>query len=310
VLFRIVLGGASTGGEHVLARLPSLSLPSFMAGVSLGGPVSTESVVAAVYDGLRLATLLCCIGGANALANPKRALRSLPAALYEIGVAVTVAIVIAPQLVESVQRVRRARRLRGATEKGRRALRGIAMPVLHDALDHSFALAAAMDARGYGRNASTSVRARRVTSALLVVALLGLCISAYALLDPSLPRLLGAPLAGVALAAAAVGVAVGGKRVRRTRYRPDPWRAPEWFAVGGGLAAAATMIVASHVSFGGVNPSVAPLTWPTLPLLPVVGLAIAALPAFVTPRPVAAEIPPAPVVDLTVAATPGAQVHA
>ena len=42
-----------------------------------------------LLDGLRLASLLCCIGAANALANPKRALRVLPGALYELGVAVT-----------------------------------------------------------------------------------------------------------------------------------------------------------------------------------------------------------------------------
>src|SRR5207342_1544461 len=107
--------------------LPQLPLPGWMAGITVGGPVSLEGVLAAVYDGMRLATLLCCIGAANALANPKRALRMLPGALYELGVAVTVAITLAPQLVESVQRVRRARKLRGDTGAGRHAVRAIAM---------------------------------------------------------------------------------------------------------------------------------------------------------------------------------------
>ncbi len=62
--------------------------------------------------------MLCCIGAANALANPKRALRVLPGALYELGMAVTVAVSLAPQLVESVQRVRRARQLRGGRGAG------------------------------------------------------------------------------------------------------------------------------------------------------------------------------------------------
>ena len=78
VAFRIVLGGDLGPGEHVLFTLPQIPLPGFMSGVQLGGPVSAESVLAAVYDGLRLATLLCCIGAANTLANPKRALRVLP----------------------------------------------------------------------------------------------------------------------------------------------------------------------------------------------------------------------------------------
>jgi energy-coupling factor transport system permease protein len=310
VAFRIVLGGATTDGEHVVVHLPSVALPGFMAGVSIGGAVSAESIVAALYDGFRLATLLCCIGAANTLANPKRALRSLPTALYELGVAITVAVVIAPQLVESVQRVRRARRLRGATESGRRAVRGIAMPVLHDALDRSFALASAMDARGYGRHAGSSKRARLITSTLLIGALLGLCVGAYALLDPSLPRITGVPLVAGSLLAAAAGFFVGGARVRRTRYRPDPWRAPEWLVTICGITAASTMIVAAHMSFSALNPSVAPLTWPTLPLLPVVGLAIATLPAVLTPPPVARPVPVPKVIDLTTPAPTPVEVRA
>ena len=87
------------------SRLPHIPLPSWAAGVQIGGPVTLEGTVAALYDGLRLGTLLCCLGAANALANPKRALRVLPGALYELGVAVVVALSVAPQLVESVQRV-------------------------------------------------------------------------------------------------------------------------------------------------------------------------------------------------------------
>ena len=196
--------------------------------MQLGGPVTAESVLSAVYDGFRLATLLCCIGAANTLANPKRALRVLPAALYELGVTITVAVTVAPQLVESVQRVRRARKLRGDTTRGRRAVRGIAMPVLHDALDRSFQLAAAMDSRGYGRTGAVPARVRRLTAALLLAGLLGLCLGTYGLLDTSTPRLLGAPMLAFGLALCAAGLFVGGRRVHRTRYRPDPWAFAEW----------------------------------------------------------------------------------
>src|SRR4029077_20664495 len=98
----------------------------------------------------------------------------LPAALYELGVAITVAVTVAPQLVESAQRVRRARKLRGDTSRGRRAIRGIAMPVLHDTLERSFQLAAAMDSRGYGRTGSVPARVRHLTAALLLAGLVGL----------------------------------------------------------------------------------------------------------------------------------------
>jgi energy-coupling factor transport system permease protein len=281
VVFRIVFGGTTAGGEHVLVRLPDASIGD----VVLGGRVTVESVIAALYDGMRLATLLCCIGAANTLANPKRALRSLPGALYEIGVAITVAITIAPQLVESAQRVHRARRLRGATSRGRRAVRNVAMPVFHSALDRSFQLAAAMDARGYGRSTAVASEARRATNTCMVVGLVGICVGAYGLLDTTTPRVLGAPMLVTGAAAAVAGLALGGRRVTRTRYRPDPWRAPEWLTLACGLVAAAAMIMTAHIDLASLHPSVYPLEWPTLPALPVVGLGVALLPAFFTPPP-------------------------
>ena len=103
VVFRMLLDAQY--GAHILFTLPEVPLPDAVAGIRLGGAVSAEGVLAAVYDGLRLATLLLCVGAANTLANPKRLLQSMPAALHEIGVAVTVALSVAPQLIESGQRV-------------------------------------------------------------------------------------------------------------------------------------------------------------------------------------------------------------
>jgi energy-coupling factor transport system permease protein len=285
VLFRIVFGGGDSTGEHVLFTLPEIPLPGFMSGVRLGGPVSAENVLAAFYDGFRLATLLCCIGAANTLANPKRALRVLPAALYELGVAITVAVTVAPQLVESAQRVRRARKLRGDTSRGRRAIRGIAMPVLHDTLERSFQLAAAMDSRGYGRVGSVAPGVRRVTTTLLLAGLLGLCTGLYGLLDTTTPRLLGAPMLGAGIGLAAAGILLGGRRVQRSQYRPDPWAFPEWATALSGVAAAVGMIVAGSHDAGGLNPSIYPPAWPTLPVLPAAAILLAVLPAVLTPPP-------------------------
>jgi energy-coupling factor transport system permease protein len=305
VVFKIVLGATPVAGQHELVAFPELPLPGFMSGVTVGGPLTLESILYAVYDGMRLATLLCCVGAANTLANPKRALRSLPAALYELGVAITVAMTIAPQLVESAQRVRRARRLRGATTRGRRAVRGLAMPVLHDALTRSFALAAAMDSRGYGRTAGIPPRVRRATSTLMLAGLFGLCVGAYCLLDTTTPRWLGAPLFGAAALCAVAALALGGRRVQRTQYRPDPWLAAEWCTVACGAAAAVAMIVTAHTNPAVLDPSIAPLEWPTLAFLPVFGIALAALPAVLTPPPPAAAVDewePAPLVREGVAA--------
>jgi energy-coupling factor transport system permease protein len=285
VVFRIVFSSGVTPGETILFRLPHIPTPSWYAGVQIGGAVSLQGVLSATLDGARLACLLCCIGAANTLANPKRALRVLPGALYELGVAVTVALSVAPQLVESVQRVRRARQLRGAGGRGVRALRAIAIPVLHDALERSLRLAAGMDSRGYGRVGRATLVSRRVTAGLMLGGLAGLCLGAYGLLDPASAPGLGAGgfAAGGGLCVA--GLALGGRRVSRTRYRPDPWGWPEWVVVGCGVAGAVVLCVNLGYNPAALNPGLYPLHWPSLPLLPTVAILVSGLAAFAAPPP-------------------------
>lgn len=289
VLFRSVFAGPADAVDHVLFRLPQWHSPSWFTGVTLGGPVTLEGTLAAATDGLRLGVLLCCIGAANVLADPKRALRVLPGAVYELGVAVTVAVSVAPQLVESVQRVRRARRLRGAGHNGRQRLRSIAVPVLEDALDRSLALAASMDSRGYGRRGELPRGRRRLTAALLLGGLLGLCAGAYGLDASSAPAGLGMPMLGGGAALCVLGLVLGSRRVTRTRYRPDPWRAPEWAVTLSGLASVALVLLGGSAAT--LNPSLSPLAWPPLPLVPALGVLGAALAAvFAPPPPVPARV--------------------
>ena len=286
VVFNVLLGAFDEG--HVLFTLPRIGLPSWAKGIDLGGPVTAEELLAAVYEGLRLGALICCVGAANALANPKRALRSLPPALYEIGSAVVVALTVAPQLVESVLRVRRARRLRAAPGKGLRALRAVAVPVLEDALSRSLLLAAAMDSRGYGRSREVPVGLRRTTSALVLTGLLGLCLGLYGLLDGTAPRLVGIGSLAAGLALCAAGLSLGGRRVQRSSYRPDPWLTPEWLVAGCGVASAVVMVATSSYDPLLLHPSLDPLRWPDLPLLPLLAVLLGVLPAWLAPTPVVA----------------------
>lgn len=242
VVFRVVFPGPAAADDTVLVHLPQLPLPGWFAGVQVGGAVTLEAVTSAALDGLRLATLIACLGAANALANPRRVLQLLPGALYELGAATTVAVSAAPQLVESVQRIRRAQRLRGGSERGLSALRAIAVPTLHDALDRSLRLAAGMDSRGYGRAGTATPGTRRAARALLLAGLLALCVGVYALLDPTTPRLLAVGGVVLGVAASTAGLALGGRRVSRTRYRPDPWRWPESVVAAGGVLVAAVSL--------------------------------------------------------------------
>lgn len=282
VAFRIVLDGQH--GTHVLFTLPEVPLPEAAAGIRLGGPVTLEGILAAVYDGLQLATIIICVGAANVLADARRLLKSLPGALHEIAVAVTVSLTFAPQMVESAQRIRRARRLRGDTSKRRHLVETVAIPVLTDALDRSLQLAAAMDTRGYGRSAAISAGERRSASMLLLAGLVGMAGGTYGLLDSTTPAWIGTPILLAGVAAAVAGIALAGRRVQRSRYRPDPWRSPEWTVIACGAATAATFIAIA--AGGGVTalvPSVQPLRWPELPLLPVLAIAVGTAPALLAP---------------------------
>ncbi|MDX2785074.1 CbiQ family ECF transporter T component, partial [Streptomyces caniscabiei] len=240
LVFAVVLG-SPVPGTHTLFTLPEVPLPAWAQGIRLGGRVTAEGFLFALYDGLRLATLLICVGAANALADPARLLKSLPGALYEAGVAVVVAMTFAPHLVADVQRLRAARRLRGRPDRGLRGLLHVGLPVLEGALERSVALAAAMDARGYGRTAEVPAPVRRTTAALTLGGLLGVCAGTYGVLTAEgggygLPVL----LAGVT--AALAGLRLGGRRSPRTRYRPDAWGARAWLVAGSGVAVAALLI--------------------------------------------------------------------
>ena len=283
VLFTAVLGAGI--GEHVLVTLPEVPLPDWMAGVSLGGPVTAEELLLAAYQGLVLATMLACIGAANSLASPARLLASVPAALYEVGVAVVVAMTFAPQLVGDVARVRTARRLRGRPDTGARAFLGSVMPVLEGALERAVDLAAAMDSRGYGRTGPVPRGVRRTGSALLLLGVVGVCLGVYALLDGGTPGAVGLPLLGLGLLAGLVGMRLAGRRAVRTRYRPDPWALPEWLVALSGAVPAVTLVVVSAVDPAVLVGGTAPLAWPGLPLVPAAAVAVAALAGLVAPPP-------------------------
>ena len=287
VVFRIIFGGQEVG--TVVLVLPEIPLPDWAAGVRLLGPVTQEALLAGLYDGLRLATIILCVGAANSLANPKRLLASVPPALYEIGTALVVAVTIFPQLAESARRVRAAQALRGGATSGVARLRRFLVPVLEDALERSLALAAGMDTRGYGRSGGVSAGARWTTGSLLLLALTGMCVGTYAWLDPTAPRLLALPMLAAGATVAVLGLVSAGRRVHRTRYRPDPWRAPELLTSAVGVAVAVLGWYVAHtevaVAYPGVE--VAPYLSPLALLVGVLGT----LPAIATPVPASALAP-------------------
>ncbi len=270
---------------HVLFHLPRLPLPGWAAGVSIGGAVTVNAIAGAFIVGLQLAVILLCVGAANTLASPYRLLRSLPAVLYEAGVAVTVALAFAPELVATIANVREARRLRGRPNRGAAGLRGMAVPVLEGALDRSLQLASSMDARGYGRRGSGSSTQRRACNALLGAGLVAVAVGVFGVLDAAVVDEMGLPVLAAGMAMCAASLALGARRSVRTRYRPDPWRFAEWATLCSGIAAVAGITIAEALGAGGVQYATVPLAAPGLPALAVTGVACGLLPALVAPGP-------------------------
>lgn len=294
VAVRFVIGSTSTG--TVLFSLPEAQLPSWAAGIRLGGPVTAEELVWAATDSFRLGAILLCIGAANSLANPRTALKSVPAALHDISVAVVITLTLLPQLISSAHRVRRGRRLRGNSTRGFRGLGAVLVPVVEDAVEGSMTLASSMEARGYGRTRGMRQVPLRATVALFL-ALIAILLGAFVILGLPASRstVLGlAPQHWLALGLLAGGLAFGafglhtaGKRLSVTRYRPSPWGAPEFLVCASGALAVITAVwLASPFGYpAAMSPPPYTLAWPSLPvpmlLIPVLLL----LPAAFTPRP-------------------------
>ena len=238
VLFRVVfnLGFATT--DVVLFDLPRLAINLGIGEVQLLGPVSVQNLSAGAIDGLRLAAIILCVAMANIQANPRQLLKTMPGALFEIASTISVALNLAPQLIDSLQRVRRARRLRGRSA-GVSALPSLVIPVLEDTLERSLSLAASLDSRGFGRQTATKhPRIARVSS---LVAVCLIAIGSYSLLTDS--RNLGLAWGVLAVAGLCLGVALrlSSTRGKRTVYNRDVWSFADFLALTtGALVVGAT----------------------------------------------------------------------
>ena len=288
LVFQVFLG--IPRGTTVLFELPQIDLPAWAAGIRIGGPVTAEALLGTLYDTLRLAVMLLCLGAANSLANPRRALRVVPAALYEVSVAVVIALSVAPQLIESTQRVRRAQRLRGGAGRGWRAVTAVVIPVLADAIDRSLALAAGMEARGFGRTHGRAPAGHWATAGL-VGSMVLLTLGGYLVLSGSHPVVWAVACLVVGTVGVVAGLRAAGRSLAVTRYRPDVWARRDSLLVGAGAAALASTLVTGLVAPGALNPTTVPLSWPPFHAAMLVVLAGAAAPLVLTADPLAAARP-------------------
>jgi energy-coupling factor transport system permease protein len=235
VIFRIIFNG-QVGGTDIIFSLPTLSISlGFGPALNLFGDISAATLSAAALDGLRLSAIILSVAMANTLANPRKLLKNTPGALYEVATAISVAINLAPQLIESIQRVRRSRGLRGRN-KGIGVFASIVIPALEDTMDRSLALAASMDARGFGRRGNLSIGTLRLVRGLSFSAAVTLAIGAYLLVAASEFGALATILILASLVAIAFVVRITSKQSVRTSYRKLRFGLVDWSLVAAGVA--------------------------------------------------------------------------
>lgn len=180
VAFRFLFNFSDESAEPLIL-LPAYEINlGFGKPVALLGSISAAALNQALFEGLRLASIILGFGLANTLANPKKLLKSTPAVLYPIATSVAIALNLAPQLIQSIQRVRAARKLRGRSS-GIGAFSGIVIPALEDAIDNSLALAASMDSRGFGAGLQLSRRSTSLLAFSNIISISLMCIGIYLL---------------------------------------------------------------------------------------------------------------------------------
>ena len=147
VILQIIFG--ANFGNDVIVRLPSFSLPSWLTGVRIGGPVTQQSLLGALNNGLALAITIAVIAAAVAMTSSTTILRLLPASFEAFATVVIIAITFIPQLFDDIQRLRTAHRLRGSTQGPLRLIGMNIFNLADTALRRSVTLAGSLSTRGY-----------------------------------------------------------------------------------------------------------------------------------------------------------------
>ena len=203
-------------------------------------PIDWAALFIAFGDGFRIAGIIMSVAVANCLADARKLLRSTPPALFEVATAIAIAFNFAPQLVESLGRVRRAAKLRGRST-GLGAFKSIIVPTLTDALENAMDVATSMEVRGFGYRRNTAPIAgkfltqKATANTALITGLSLLAASVFLVLvsDNGQLALLGSIAASVLLV---IFVRLAGKGAIRTRLSSQRFASRDWVILGCSMA--------------------------------------------------------------------------
>ena len=271
-----LLSGSS--GSTVIAHLPTLRLPGWLGSVRFGGGLTAESLVFAADRAAGIAAMLVIAWAFNASVDHFRLLRHVPAALAQLGIVTTIALLLVPQTLAQAAALREARIVRGHRSSGFRTAVAITIPLLAGALEQSVQRAESLDARGFGRLAHRG-RAweTMVSSAGLVLAACG------AFLFFGSNQRAGA----IAMLAAGIIMIAGmfwrlSERSAAVHLKRMQLAATDRLVLGASAGAAAMFVLSRAIGSGGLSYTPFPhLEAPVFSAVPVIACVLLLAPALV-----------------------------
>jgi len=246
-----VLTGSS--GATSLMELPRLAFPGWLGGVTLGGNVTAEALLYAASRALRLVALLLFATAFNVGVDHYRLLRLVPAALRQLGVVITVSVLLLPQAFVQARAVSEAQRLRGRRVRGIRNAGAFVVPVLAGALERSIQRAESLDARGFGgrldAEENDGVRVRLLTLVSIALAACGAVTYFYYRQSP-MPALL---VIAAGIVVALFILRARGKKAAVKRYSEEPLERSSALVIACSAASVALLLAMRLFQIGGIS---------------------------------------------------------
>ncbi len=236
-------------GDHIMFTMPGPQIPSWLGGLKLGGPVTAEAFIGSLVRSLAAFCVFMGFAVYSASVSVQRVVRATPAALFHLGLIVTIGLTLLPASIEDLRRIREMQALRG-TPPRLRALPGLVVPAIIGGLERAMRLAEAMEARGVASadaRPSTSSRLLSLLPAPLILVALWLWFYAPGW------RL----LAGGCFLAAGFTLVLWARTLsrasKRTRLHDEPIPAGDRIVIAASIAVASIAFVSRQLDLFALN---------------------------------------------------------
>lgn len=253
----------------------------------LGGPLTLEATAYGVLNALRVVSIIFAFATFSRVIDYAELLRLMPAALFELGLMVSIGVTLIPFTLRAFREIREAQALRGHQPGGVRGLLPLFAPLVANGMEHALMLAESLEARGYG--AARLSRPVMLGQVLALLSLLGLLLLLVLhTFSPLSDGVMAAGLVGT-VALMLIGFRQLASGSGRTRWRRLHWSLPEMMVTAGVIVATVSLWLTDRALLSYDPYRLNSLGWPGFS--PWLGLALLglALPALFTPEATAQE---------------------